>query len=128
MLARWPWLSFWQAVAALGTLAAALAAWFSASASRDAADLKWQRLSRLQKIHEDLKHLGSIPMWPALQETDKFRSRPVKWLKLAHRHPRSHAIAASSSLGVSPPPSSAMWAVAPALKYRRSATCHSSSC
>jgi hypothetical protein len=41
-------------------------------------------------------------------EQDVPRSRPVKWLKLGHRHPRHHAIAASSSLGVSPPPSSSM--------------------
>jgi hypothetical protein len=75
MLAKWPWLSFWQAVAAIGTLAAAFAAWFSAAASRDAvrANLKWQRLGMLQKIHEDLKQLAAIPMWPQEQDTPKFR-------------------------------------------------------
>ena len=51
---------------------------------------------------------------PAPSEDD--RSRPVKWLRFVTAILAPHAIAASSSLGSSPPSSSSTLAIEPTLK------------
>jgi len=64
VLAKWPWVSFWQGVAGVGTLAAAGAAWRAAVASHKAAleSRSLRRIERLEHIFEllgELQHSGA---------------------------------------------------------------------
>src|SRR6266498_748659 len=85
--------------------------------------------------------LGSVELGPSqsviydreiglrlLYEDPDSGSCPVKWWRFHSAILAPHAICASSSFVSSPPSSASTFAMEPTLKYRRSETCHSSSC